>query len=110
MTLCILSVLDHRNTSELWEGRFKVVQFECIRPVILIRSAQNFENFEDLINFRISHEKWPTLHHFCEDAPGRPKVHPERVRLLTKQDFRTSIPQCHHFMRISLNGQAESTS
>ena len=103
MTLCILSVLDHRYTSELWEGRFKVVQFECIRPVILIRSTQNFENFEDLIDFRISHEEWSALDHFSEDASGRPQVNSERVCLLPEQNFRTSIPKGYNFVRISLN-------
>ena len=70
MPLCILRVLNHGNTSELRECRFKVVQFECIRPVILIWGTQDFENFEDLIDFGISHEEWSALDHFSEDAPG----------------------------------------
>ena len=49
-------MLGHGHATELGECRFEVVQLERIRPVILIRCSQNFENFEDLVNLRITHE------------------------------------------------------
>ena len=63
-------VLDHGHAAELGEGRFEVTKFESIGPVVLIWCTKDLENFEDLVNFGVTHEKRPTLHHFCEDAPS----------------------------------------
>ena len=61
-------VLGHGHAPELGERRLEIVQPQGIRPVILVRGAQYFENFEDLINLRITHEQRSTLHHLRENA------------------------------------------
>ena len=61
-------VVAHGHAWELGEGPFEVAKFKCIGPVVLIWSTKNLEDFEDLVNFGVTHEKWLTLHHFREDA------------------------------------------
>ena len=101
-------MLCHWDTSELREGRLEVIQFERIRPVVLIRCSQNFKNLEYLIDLRISHEQRSTLNHLGEDAASGPSVNSERVSLLTEEDFGASVPECDDFVSISLNGKTES--
>ena len=61
-------MLNHRHASELREGRFEVVQLEGVGPVILVRCAQYLKDFEDLIDFRVTHEERTTLDHLGKDA------------------------------------------
>ena len=46
----------HGDASELRERGLEVLQLQSIWPVVLVRSSQDFENFEDLIDFTVSHE------------------------------------------------------
>ena len=77
-------MLGHWHTTELREGRFEIVQFQSIRPVVFIRCSQNFKNFEDLIDFRIAHEQRPALDHLSEDAACGPQVDTQTVGFLAK--------------------------
>lgn len=38
------------------------------RPVVLSRRAQKFEDFKDLVDFRVAREEWFASTHFGEDA------------------------------------------
>ena len=61
-------MVTHLHSLELGESLFEIVKLECIWPVVLVWSTKNLEDFEDLVNFGVTHEKWLTLHHFRKDA------------------------------------------
>ena len=61
-------MLRHGHPAELGERRFEIVQFQSIRPVILVRGAENLENFEDLVDLGVTHEERPALDHLRKDA------------------------------------------
>lgn len=103
-------VLCHGHAAELREGWFEIVQFQGIRPIILIGSSQDFEYFEDLVDFRITHEERPTLDHLREDATSGPEVDSKTVGLLTQKDLGASIPESYNFMCVRLNGESEGSS
>lgn len=100
-------VLAHVHAAELWEGRFEVGQLESVGPVVLVGSAQHFENFENLVDFGVPHEEGSSLHHLSENAAGGPQVNAKTVCLLAEQNFGTTVPQCDDFVSVSLNRQAE---
>ena len=74
-----------------------------------MRCSEYFEDFEDLINFRVTHEKRSFLKHLSEDAPRGPEVDSERVVLRREQDLRTAVPECDNLMGVSLDREAESS-
>ena len=76
-------MLGHGHAAELGESRFEIVQFQGIWPVILIRGAQDFENFEDLIDLGVSHEERSTLDHLGKDAPCGPEIDAQTVSFLS---------------------------
>ena len=102
-------MLSHGHAAELRERRFEIVQFQSIRPVILVRGAQNFENLEDLIDLRIAHEQRPTLYHLRENAASRPEIDSETVGLLPEQNLRAPVPERHDLVSVGLNGKAEGS-
>ena len=102
-------MLRHGHPAELRERGFEIVQFQSIRPVILIRGAQNLENFEDLVDLGVSHEKRPALDHFREDAACGPQIDAKTVCFLPKQDLRAPIPECHDLVRVRLDRQTKGT-
>lgn len=61
-------MLNHLHASELGEGWLKVGEAKGIWPVILVRRSQHLEDFEYLVNLRISHKERPPLDHLCENA------------------------------------------
>lgn len=46
----VLGMRGHGDTLPLGESRLEVRQFESLRPVVLVRSTLNLEDFENLIN------------------------------------------------------------
>ena len=46
----------HWDASEFRERGLEVLQLQSIWPVVLVRGSQDLENFEDLIDFTVSHE------------------------------------------------------
>ena len=103
-------VLVHRHTAELGEGRLKVFELQSVWPVLFVRGAKYAENFENLVNLRIAHEERFSLHHLCENTPGRPQIDTQGVCLLAKQNFRATVPQSHHFVSVGLNWQPKRSS
>jgi len=101
-------VFCHRDSSELGESRFKVLQFQGVGPIVFMRSSKDFENFENLVYLAITHKQGSSLNHLCEDAACRPQIYAQSVRLLSKQDLRAAVPQSDHFVSISLNWQSKS--
>lgn len=100
-------MLRHGHTAELGESRFEIVQFQRIWPVILIGGAQDFENFEDLIDLGVSHEERPTLDHLGEDAAGRPEIDAQTVGFLAQKDLGAAVPQCDNLVSVRLDRQTE---
>ena len=100
-------MLGHGHAAELREGRFEIVQLESIRPVVLVRGAEDFENFEDLIDLRIADEKWSTLYHLCKNATSGPQIDTKTVGFLTKEDLRASVPQRDNLMSVGLDGETK---
>jgi hypothetical protein len=95
---------------KLWKSHFEFAEFKCIWPVILMRRAQDSENFEDLVNLRVSCEQGSCLFQFSEDATCRPNVHSETVIWRVKKNFWAPIPQRYDFMRVRFNWEVESAS
>ena len=65
----------HWDASELWERRLEVLQLQSIWPVVLVRGSQDLEDFEDLIDLTVSHEKRFLLGHLSEDASCGPQIY-----------------------------------
>ena len=67
-------MLGHRHAAELWEGGLEIVKTQGIWPVVLVGRTKNLEDFENLVDLRVSHEERTALNHLCKDAAGGPKV------------------------------------
>ena len=65
----------HWDASELWERRLEVLQLQSIWPVVLVRGSQDLEDFEDLIDLTVSHEKRFFLGHLSENASRGPQIY-----------------------------------
>lgn len=102
-------MFNHRHAAELRERRFEVAELEGVWPVVLVWRSEDFENFEDLIDFTVTHEQWTSLNHLSEDAASRPKVHAKGVCLLTEQNFGTAIPKGDDLVSVGLYGEPKST-
>ena len=70
-------MLNHGHASELRESRLEIVKFQSIWPIIFVWSSQDLKDFEDLIDLRITHEKWSSLNHLRKNAACGPKVYSE---------------------------------
>ena len=96
-------MLNHCHALKLRERLLEIRQLQAVWPVVLVGCAQDFEDFEYLVNLTVAHEKRSSLTHLCENASCRPEVDTEGVRLLTKKNFRASVPESDDFMRIRLD-------
>lgn len=67
-------MLLHRDTSPFGEVGLHGRQVEGIRPVLLVRGAQYFEDLKDLVNLTIASEQRTTLSHFSKNAASRPQI------------------------------------
>lgn len=54
----------------------------------------SLEDFEDLVNFRVTGEERFAGAHLCKDSTNRPHVDASRVLTTTEEDFWCSIPKC----------------
>jgi len=43
-------MLSHGDATELGESRLEILQLECIRPIVFMRSSKYLENLENLVN------------------------------------------------------------
>lgn len=102
-------MLAQGHAAELREGRLEVRKLQGVWPVAGVRSSQNFEYLEDLVNLGITHEQRPSLEHLCEYASRRPQVYAERVVLRRQKNFWASVPKRNDFVCIRFNGEAESS-
>jgi len=103
-------MLAHLHAAELRESRFEVVQLECIRPVIFIRGSEHLEDFENLINLRIAHEKRSPLDHLCKDAARRPQINTQGVSLLAEEDLGAAVPECDDLVGVGFDRESEGAS
>lgn len=101
-------VVCHVHGLELGEGGLEVGQLEGVGPIILVRGAQHFKYFEDLVDFRVSHEEGLLLHHLGENAAGGPQIDTKGVGFLAEEDLRASVPEGHDLVRVSFDGEAKS--
>jgi hypothetical protein len=102
------AVVFHRNSPPFWKRWFKLRQIVRIRPVILSGRAEDFENFEDLVDLTITREQRPSLCHLSEDAASTPEINSQTVSLLTQQNLGAAVPERHHLMSVGLDGQTKS--
>lgn len=63
-------VFSHRDSSELGESRFEVLELKSVGPIVFVGSSKHFENFENLVYLTIAHEQGPSLNHLSEDTAG----------------------------------------
>ena len=103
-------MLDHGHAAELRERRLEVVQLESVWPIIFVRGAQHFEDLENLVNLRISHEQWLALHHLRKDATSGPKIDSKRVCLLSEENFWAPVPKCDDLVSVSLDRETKGAS
>ena len=102
-------MLDHGHAAELGESGLEIVKAQGIRPVVFVRSTKNLEDFENLVDLRVTHEEWAALNHLCKDAASRPQVDSKGVGFLAEQNFWATVPKCHDLVRIRFDGEAEGT-
>ena len=76
---------------------------------MIIWSAVELEDFEDLINLGITHEEWSLLNQFSEDAADGPHVDSQRVLFLAKKNFWSSVPESLDFVCQSFDGNREGS-
>lgn len=100
-------VLAERNSLPFGECWLKVRQFDCGRPVVVVGGAEDLEDFEYLVYFGVADEEGFFLNHFCENAAGGPDVDAKCVLLLAEEDFGAAVPESDHFVRVSLDWEAE---
>lgn len=104
-----VDVIFERDAFEPGEGRLEIGQFKGFVPVSFTRSTLDFEDFEDLIDFRVANEERLLLRHLSKDAASGPQVDAKRVLSLTEQDFRAAVPESHNLVSVSLDGQSKGT-
>ena len=102
-------MLDHWHATELGESRLEIVQSKSIWPVVLVRSAKNLEDLENLVNLRVSHEQRTSLHHLSKDAACRPEIDSEGISFLAEQNLWTPVPECDDLMSIGFDRESESS-
>lgn len=111
LSIEVFEVLGWVSRSELGEGFFVVLQLENSRPdlVFFSGSSVELEDFEDLIDFGVSHEEGFLFDHFSEDASCGPHINSKRVLLLPHQNFWRSVPESFDFVSESFNRDSESS-
>jgi hypothetical protein len=62
-----------------------------------------------LVDFRVSHKERPLLSHLCKDAAQGPHVNSESILLLSKEDFRSSVPESDNLVGVGLDGESEGS-
>lgn len=105
----VLEVILGFSSLEFGEGGLVVRETGDTGPAVVGGGTMEVEDFEDLINFRITHEEGLLLDHFSEDATDGPDVNTERVLLLAQENFRGSIPESFDFVGQSLDGDTKSS-
>ena len=76
----------------LGEGRVPVLQLGDTGPHGLIRGSELAENFEKLIDLRISGEEWSLGDHLDEDGSHGPDVDGGGVGGAAEEDFGGAVP------------------
>ena len=59
------------------------------------------EYFKQFINLRVPREKWSLIYHLCKYASHWPNINWGRILTGSKQNFRSSVPQCYHLQTIA---------
>lgn len=81
------------HRAEFWERRLEVWELGHSRPGLVCWGSVELENLENLIDLRITLEKWLGLNEFREDTPDSPHINTQSILLLPKQNLRSSVPQ-----------------
>lgn len=74
---------------------------------MLIRSTLHLENFEDLIDFRVTYKQSFSLSHLSVDASNWPYVNGSGVLFGAQQNLGGPIPQRDNLVSISFDGKTE---
>ena len=102
-------MLGERDPFPFGEGGLVVWEFEGVGPVGFRGSTHDLEDFEDLVDFRVTREQCPPLSHLRKDTSNRPYVHRGRILFLAEEYFRSPVPEGNNFMSVSFNGQPKGS-
>lgn len=80
--------------------RTKQIQFDNVWPHFRIDRTAHACNQFDLIAFRLARQNWFALKEFSHHTSGTPHIDARTIACVAQQQFRCSIPQCHHIHRI----------
>lgn len=103
-------MLRERNSLPSGELRLEIGQLQRFGPVGFRGSSENFKDFEDLVDFGITHEQRSLLRHLRENATEGPHIDTESVLFLSEENFWRSVPECDYFVSVGLDGESESAS
>lgn len=79
-----------RQGSDLWESIFFVVWVHG-KDVLSWRSSQNFDDFNQLVDSRVTRENRLSKHEFSNNTSNRPHINVSRVVRVTKNKLRSSV-------------------
>ena len=106
----VLHMLVHGDAFPLRKGRLEVLELERFWPVVVVRCAQHTEDFEYLVDFRVTYKQSFALGHLRKDAADAPDVDWSGVLLATQQNLRCSVPQRDNLVCVSLDWQPKRSS
>jgi len=96
-----------RKARPLRESRVPVLKRGAARPLFLVRSPEEPENFVHFVDFAVAREQRALCDHFYQNGADGPGVYGGRVRGGAQQNLRRAVPQRHHFVSERANGRAE---
>lgn len=94
----------------LREAALEVGEGRDTRPVGFGRSAQNAEDFENLVDLGVTREKRLAGSHLGEDAANGPHVDTSGVLAATEQNFGRAVPESDDLVGVSAERNTKGAS
>lgn len=94
----------------LREAALEVREGRDTRPVGFGRSAQNAEDFENLVDLGVTREKRLAGSHLGEDAANGPHVNTSGVLAATEQNFGRAVPESDDLVGVSAERNTKGAS
>lgn len=93
----------------LREAALEVGEAGDAGPVVFTGRAEDAEDFEDLVDFRVTGEERLAGGHLGEDAADRPHVDAGAVLAAAEQDLGSAVPEGDDFVGVGAERNAEGT-
>ena len=77
-------------------------------PLVGSGSSMELEDFENLVDFRVSVEKGALFNQLCENTTDSPDINAQTVLFLTEEDLGSPIPQSLDLMGESFDWDTKS--